>query len=512
MDTDRLFEIETEGEEGEVSSPNNSTLDLQIDNPLSAFDLDREESEFFDAFSYLPEIESQEFSTQSSFSADLQASELNLSTLVFGKRRLEIEEAFRSDKLSIDKALSALESLEQEQEQSGYLSDSDRTAYSSLVNLITSQNSMATNEGLAEALVSAFRTVGIAGGNSSTSTKTKRKEQEPPSLSEINAVKWKTFRQGFELASAYNEWEDKVAVVKMRLALKDEAARAVEHLSFSDQPSQKDALDRLEKVFVNPSGQDLAEVEFKKAKRKRDETFQAFHIRLRNLFCRAYPLVEAETSKELKDAFILHLGDPDTSKQLRSSTDYRSFTYSNLLTRSQDLLAASSLIRQAYSSHSSVHQMTFGLDSEESSVSLIGAGECFHCLQKGHIARECTIADRIIKRIQNNPERFGLMRTPTNKTPMTNSGKRPPNTSQNQRQGAKKKEGVPSTPMWGRSQSRNKKGGTSRWRTSPEAKNDALFAVTEDMYVEEEETETSSIPEEVVNYLQDDPPSPLAGN
>ena len=63
----------------------------------------------------------------------------------------------------------------------------------------------------------------------------------------------------------------------------------IEHLIFPDNIFIKDALDVVEKVFINPSSLDLAEAKFEAASREPGETLQAWHIRVRELYMRAFP-------------------------------------------------------------------------------------------------------------------------------------------------------------------------------------------------------------------------------
>ena len=82
--------------------------------------------------------------------------------------------------------------------------------------------------------------------DSARPTQTK-KDHRPPTLSEVSSIQWKTFRQGFELASKYNEWEDAAAVMMLRLSMKEEAARAVEHVTLPDTHSLEKPLMILKK-------------------------------------------------------------------------------------------------------------------------------------------------------------------------------------------------------------------------------------------------------------------------
>ena len=379
-------------------------------------------------------------------------------------KRTECLRDLLGGRLTSEEALEILSDLEEEQQGQGLLTGADTHHYRQIKEDIREGQKKIDKmtievDTLSTALAKAMKEVGLG----KDSDKKKKKDHEPPTLSDVNAIKWKTFRHGFQLSVDYNEWTDAIAVTKLRLSMKDEAARAVEHVTFAAGIKLEDALNQLEEIFVHPSGQDLAEVEFKRARRKREETFQAFHIRLRNLFSRAYPKDKApEDSKELKDSFVLHLNDPDTSRQLRASADYRTYTYTKILTRAQEILAANSLVRQATSSSSGgVHELQAEAEDEDESVNLIGNGECFHCQQRGHLARDCEIANRIVSRIRKNPGSWGFALAPNRRNPASQG-------AQGGRGGRRPGGGPPpSTPLWG-NKAQNKKNNGGQFQMEPQ--------------------------------------------
>ena len=411
-------------------------------------------------------------------------------------KRTQLLQAVVGGRLDPTQALSDLDLIEAEQDQLGLLEEVDEYSFRQIRADLQARidSTMAyTPQDFADSLKTAIKAM-------HESSKPKKKDHNPPTLSEVSAIQWKTFRSGFELASTYNEWDSASSIMKLRLSMKDEAARAVEHVSLTECTTLEEALTKFEVVFVNPSGQDLAEVEFKKAKRKKDETFQAFHIRLRNLFCRAFPDDTPEESKLLKDTYVLHLGDPETSRQLRASTEYRGYKYSQVLTRSQDILAANSLVRQAYPSSGGLHEINLSESPEEpeSSVNLIGNGECFHCQQKGHLARDCPIANRVVKRIRENPAAWGFSKIATNKFGKNNSSR---GKSNNSNPGYVSAEKAPSTPLWGRQHvQRSRTGGTSRWRSRRSNRRTEQMAALEEHSWDEE----NPLPEDVAQLLQED--------
>ena len=59
-----------------------------------------------------------------------------------------------------------------------------------------------------------------------------------------------------------NDWKDDRAVLKLQTSLRDQAARAVEHIPLPDDSTLTDALEAMEMVFVNPSAVEYAEAMF----------------------------------------------------------------------------------------------------------------------------------------------------------------------------------------------------------------------------------------------------------
>ena len=139
-----------------------------------------------------------------------------------------------------------------------------------------------------------------------------------------------------------NEWKDERAVLKLQTSLRDQAARAVEHIPIADDCTL--ALEAMETVFVNPSAVEYAEAMFYSSARQPGEAIILWHTRVRELFLRAYPSAtaeEVEENKTLKDRFVLFIHN-------RAMTDYRMLAFTKLLTRAQDYQASILLTQQAY--------------------------------------------------------------------------------------------------------------------------------------------------------------------
>lgn len=278
------------------------------------------------------------------------------------------------------------------------------------------------------------------------------KEHESSKLSETDPESWITFKDNFLTTTALNEWKDDRAKLKLKAAMRDEAARAVQHIRFSAHMTLKQALEEYETVFVHPAGIELAQAELERTKKKNDETLLAFHTRLRYLFIRAYPRENPELSKKLKDLFTTQLGSLALSKELRTSATYRSESYTNLLTRAQDVEATFKSLQDAYKGHKGIHAIQL-FDNEPSgsmapgdeSFSAIHAltrGErgrgrgrgnlrrggtraegplrCYVCEAEGHRMRQCPFGRKALDIIGAAPHRFGYEKKGT-KAPSTDS-------------------------------------------------------------------------------------------
>ena len=148
-----------------------------------------------------------------------------------------------------------------------------------------------------------------------------------------------------------NDWKDERAVLKLQTSLRDQAARAVEHIPLADDCTLKEALEAMETVFVNPSQVEYAEAMFYSSSRQPGEAIILWHTRVRELFLRAYPShtpEEVEENKTLKDRFVLFIHNRAMTLALKNQTDYRMLPFTELLTRAQDYQASILLTQQAY--------------------------------------------------------------------------------------------------------------------------------------------------------------------
>ena len=108
----------------------------------------------------------------------------------------------------------------------------------------------------------------------------------------------------------------------------------------------------------------------------------------------------AEDSKLLKDTYVLHLGDPDTSRNSALPLNIENTsTPKSLLAHRTFWLLTLLLGKPITQLEGGIHELLPSSEPEDlpETVNLIGNGECFHCQQKGHLARDCPIANRVVK-------------------------------------------------------------------------------------------------------------------
>lgn len=279
-------------------------------------------------------------------------------------------------------------------------------------------------DALAQALQSSFLT--LAKGPKSM------KEHESAKLTETDPESWITFKDNFLTTAALNEWTPQRAKLKLKAAVRDEAARAVQHIIMDPKWTLRHALAAYEEVFIHPAGVELAQAELERTRKKTDETLLAFHTRLRYLFLRAYPLEKPETSKKLKDLFSTQLGSLALSKELRTSPTYRQESYTSLLTRAQDIEAAYKTLQDTYRQHRSINAIQLYDDEvgPEPTINAMagsktrGSGErpadrnnrskarCHACDSEDHLVRQCPFGKKVLDAVQSRPQQFGLRKGP----------------------------------------------------------------------------------------------------
>ena len=240
------------------------------------------------------------------------------------------------------------------------------------------------------------------------------KEVTPPKLSEVDSIKWMTFRSTFEKVDKLNKWSADRSVPMLQTCLTDAAARAVEHLVFPAGTTLEDALKKMEVIFVNPAATDYYEMQFDGADREPGESLVNLHTRYRELFLRAFPALrgDVDTQKKLKDKFALKLGDKGLSYGLTTATDYKTLTYTQLLTRAQELQASAVRCRQSYNPGTKPQVLALNAPPRRPALASSPAPQvndrrCFFCNNLGHVVKDCRKKQAFLR---DNPELRGTFR------------------------------------------------------------------------------------------------------
>lgn len=323
------------------------------------------------------------------------------------------------------------------------------------------------------------------------SSKPKPKDVDPGKLTEVDGVKWTTFRANFLRVKAINAWDNTYALSRLPICFEGPAARAVEHVDVSSATLLHDLIDLYDTIFINPASTKLFRVQFDQLSRHQGEDLLAYHTRLREVYIKAYPQdKKLEQSEKLKDRFCLHLGSMSLSKTLNSLESYDKLTYTELLTRAQSLGASDLLCRTAYAKKA-VNAMDFqGTEAEALAMGDEGAiaamnfpstpGDhrgltCHHCSRTGHIAPSCPDIQKAMERVRRNPEGYGF---PANfRLPPTSS----PAVSANMGRA------IGSTPSRGQSRGRSRGRGRARGRGRGRGGTSRVNAMEETTATEEQE-------------------------
>ena len=178
----------------------------------------------------------------------------------------------------------------------------------------------------------------------------KRKDTEPPVLNEVDPIKWTSFKKCFKTVAKINNWEDSYSIQRLSTCIRDQAARAIDHLTLTDSTTLEDAYKAIEEVYINPAGKEFFKAAFRLATREAHESFLQWHTRCRELFLRAYPdTAGLDTNDELKERFILGLRDRNLAANIKTSDSYDKWTYTDLLNRAQRVYGNTLIVHSAYS-------------------------------------------------------------------------------------------------------------------------------------------------------------------
>ena len=256
----------------------------------------------------------------------------------------------------------------------------------------------------------------------------RRKDTEPPILSEVDPIKWNSFRKCYNTISKLNKWDDDYSVQRLSTCIREQAARAIGHLSWDTFQDLESAFAAIEQVYLNPAGIEFFKATFRLSNREAHENFLQWHTRCRELFIRAYPTVtDPEKNDDLKERFIMGLRDRNLAAQIKISDNYDSWTYTDLLNRAQKIYGNTLIVHSAYSNKpipsdgiSSIALADLEKDQpdQEPVIQAINTRKpnsdnsyknikCHFCGKLGHVVSRCFAKQRIDRQNGQRPSQPG---------------------------------------------------------------------------------------------------------
>ena len=242
-----------------------------------------------------------------------------------------------------------------------------------------------------------------------------------PTYSSGDATQWMDFRRRFEAIAANNGWTPDQQRAQLGMALEGAAARMVAGVgdltvAVTDQnaviaykrnhggvmpdpiptavrtPAQ--CLDAYEAIFLPRSAGRMAEQLLADAHQGHNETALQWGARLRELFGRARPGIDIQTSREAIMAFTKGLYSTSIKAKL---FDADPETFDAAVAKATDKEATAALCRRATAAGGqALHNMGLG-DSEDEDGQGINAKKkplCWNCNQPGHLKRRCPYPPR----------------------------------------------------------------------------------------------------------------------
>ena len=246
--------------------------------------------------------------------------------------------------------------------------------------------------------------VGAAAGNRPASRKV-------PEFSSADPNEWQTWEENFLLIVAINGWDNRRARRELAAAMTGIAKTYVRDIDVGDVAAAAPIADQLTLYrarFMPEAAGDMARVTIRDACRTEGETVQGWHARLRALWVRAYPDLDANglnNNKDLIEKFALGLADDYVTSEVWKA---RPATYADALTVANNMDAARMVLESRRPGSTAHLGLTIkkepginslGNPSDQNSVNRLGSsnnrkdgkgGEvCNFCLIPGHYMRDC---------------------------------------------------------------------------------------------------------------------------
>ena len=201
-------------------------------------------------------------------------------------------------------------------------------------------------------------------------------------FSSTDATEWTAWKETFQKTVLLNNWQDDMARNQLAAALEGSARRIVSDIP-TDQPGLTCAqlLQAYDRRFLPEAQTRFAVITFENAKQEETETELEWHTRLRELFVRAYPGDNMETSAILINHFIRHLKNP---RILDHCYMVNPATYNAALTEATNKAAANAMINYMGGGKMTGTGGAFNLNAINRTLE-----GCWTCGSDDHFQRTC---------------------------------------------------------------------------------------------------------------------------
>ena len=258
----------------------------------------------------------------------------------------------------------------------------------------------------------------------------RRQEKRLTPFSTGQSADWLAWRANFTRVASLNNWTDDEKRSQILAAMEGLACRQVQTVPVDGVPpantkmTYTEVLDAYEQRFLPPAAGQMAREDFHMAKQGDHETVTAWHTRLVEIFCRAYPARDQDADTQLIEKFIAGLNHPTVQER---TFVLRPASMSAALAEATSMVAAVRLINHSQGGPKSQADrnllMSLGetellqkkepaSKEEVAAVNALQSGqECFHCRAKGHFRNECPL--RFVPREEAQRRGSGRGRRPT---------------------------------------------------------------------------------------------------
>ncbi len=260
-----------------------------------------------------------------------------------------------------------------------------------------------------------------------------RQGQKPPTYSSGDAADWITFRRTWELVAEANHWDDDTKVMQLGAAIEGQAARISADIDPRFDPTglpwlPNALMQAYEGRFLPAAASCLSLAHFTEARQGASESALLWAGRLRELFTRARPGTDVETSGECITKFIMALHN---SKVKTAVFDAAPATLTAASEAAANKEASLAILHGTFKG-SHLHTMsaaggsnTSSSDEDGEDAAIVAARRkvrCYNCDKLGHYKRDCPKLSKkkrapVVSRLPVAPRRKLPRRGPESPSP-----------------------------------------------------------------------------------------------